>query len=58
MTPIGPQKAFQPDGRRTVTPRIITHDVGGMVEFLRSVFGALGEVRARRDEDRRFHCYG
>jgi len=46
MAPIGPRKPFRPDGWSTVTPRIITDDVGGMVEFLRSVFGALGEVRS------------
>jgi PhnB protein len=46
MAPIGPRKPFQPDGRPTVIPRIITDDVGGMVEFLKSVFGALGEVRS------------
>jgi PhnB protein len=46
MTPIGPRRPFQPDDRPTVTPRIITDDVGGMVEFLRFVFGALGEVRS------------
>ena len=46
MAPIGPRKPFQPDSWPTVTPRIITDDVGGMVEFLRSVFGALGEVRS------------
>ena len=29
-----------------MTPRIITHDVGGLIEFLRSVFDARGERRA------------
>ena len=46
MAPIGPWKRFQPDDRSTVTPRIITDDMGGMVEFLRSVFGAVGEARS------------
>ena len=46
MAPIGPRKPFQPDDRSTVTPRIITDDVGGMIEFLRSVFGAVGEARS------------
>jgi uncharacterized glyoxalase superfamily protein PhnB len=27
-----------------VTPRIVTHDVAGLVEFLRSTFGATGEL--------------
>ena len=36
---------FQPDGWRTVTPRVITHDVAGLVEFLRWVFDARGEHR-------------
>jgi PhnB protein len=39
-------KKFQPDGLHTVTPRIITHDVGGLIEFLKSVFSARGEFRA------------
>ncbi len=38
--------AFQPEGWRTVTPRLICSDVDGMVEFLKSVFGATGERRA------------
>jgi uncharacterized glyoxalase superfamily protein PhnB len=37
---------FQSDGWRTVTPRMITNDVDGLVEFLRSVFDARGERRA------------
>jgi uncharacterized glyoxalase superfamily protein PhnB len=39
---------FQPDGWSTVTPRIITDDVDGLVEFLRFVFDARGERRAGR----------
>lgn len=31
---------FQPDGWRSVTPRLITDDVEGLVQFLRSVFAA------------------
>ena len=37
---------FQPDGRRTVTPRIITDDVAGLVGFLKIVFGAAGELQS------------
>src|SRR5215469_11128238 len=39
---------FRPPGWGTVTPRIITEDVGGLVEFLRSVFDAHGERSAGR----------
>jgi len=39
---------FQPDGWSTVTPRIITGDVDGLVQFLRSVFDARGEPHAGR----------
>lgn len=37
-----------PKGWHSVTPRIITDDVDGLVEFLRKVFGATGEVHANR----------
>ncbi|VTZ22710.1 Glyoxalase/bleomycin resistance protein/dioxygenase [Methylocella tundrae] len=37
---------FQPNGWRTVTPRIVTQDVEGLIKFLRSVFEARGELRA------------
>jgi PhnB protein len=37
---------FQPEGWRTVTPRIVVRDVDGLVEFIRNVFGATGEIRA------------
>jgi uncharacterized glyoxalase superfamily protein PhnB len=36
----------KPDGWPTVTPRIFTPDVAGLVAFLKSVFGGEGEVRA------------
>ena len=39
-------KPFKPDGWHTLTPRIFTQDVAGLVGFLRSVFGAHGEVRS------------
>ena len=37
---------FQPDGWPTVIPRVFTEDVGGVVGFLESVFGARGQLRA------------
>ena len=36
---------FRPDGWPTVTPRLFTSDVAGLVDFLRLTFGATGEVR-------------
>lgn len=35
---------YQPDGWPTVTPRLITADVSGLVDFLKAVFGAEGEL--------------
>jgi uncharacterized glyoxalase superfamily protein PhnB len=37
-----------PNGWHSVTPRIVTHDVAGLVDFLRRVFGAEGELHADR----------
>ena len=37
---------FKPDGWRTVTPRVITDDVAGLVGFLKIVFGAIGELQS------------
>jgi len=37
-----------PDGWHSLTPRIVTEDVAGLVEFLRLAFGATGEVHAQR----------
>src|SRR5438270_8159872 len=37
-----------PDGWHTVTPRIVTDDVQGLVAFLRLVFDAAGDVPADR----------
>jgi PhnB protein len=34
-----------PDGWHTVTPRIVTGDVAGLVGFLKTVFNADGEYR-------------
>lgn len=41
-------KTRLPDGWHSLTPRIVTDDVGGLVEFLRQAFGATGEVHADR----------
>lgn len=37
-----------PDGWRSITPRIVTDDVTGLVEFLRRAFHATGEVHGDR----------
>lgn len=37
--------AYQPDGRHTVTPRIITADPAGLIAFVNAVFGAAGDHR-------------
>jgi PhnB protein len=36
---------FKPNGWPSVVPRIVTSDVSGLTEFLRAVFGAVGELR-------------
>src|SRR5882757_4332604 len=37
---------FKPYGWHTVTPRVFTDDVAGLVRFLKIVFGAQGELRS------------
>ncbi len=37
-----------PEGWHCLTPRIVTDDLGGLVEFLRRTFGATGAVRTDR----------
>jgi uncharacterized glyoxalase superfamily protein PhnB len=37
---------FQPDGRHTVTPRIVAPDPENLVRFIKDVFHAKGEYRA------------
>ena len=44
---------FQPEGWRTVTPRIFTDDVSGLIAFLRTVFGATGRRLAGRPAEMR-----
>jgi PhnB protein len=39
---------FQPDGRHTVTPRIITSKPNELVRFVKEVFGAQGEFQVDR----------
>jgi PhnB protein len=39
---------FTPDGWHTVTPRIFTADVAGLVGFLKAVFNADGEYHEGR----------
>ena len=36
----------KPQGRSTITPRIITLDVAGVVAFITSVFGGRGELQS------------
>jgi len=45
-------KKFKPDGWHTVTPRIFTDDVAGMVGFLKAVFNA----RAKSGSESRRSC--
>ncbi|MEP6871869.1 MAG: VOC family protein [Anaerolineaceae bacterium] len=40
-----------PAGWHTVTPRIVTRDVDGLVEFLRHVFGAVGDCQVERPSE-------
>ncbi len=37
-----------PEGWHTLTPRIFTADVAGLVRFLKQVFGATGEFQTAR----------
>ena len=37
---------YKPEGRRTVTPRVFTDDVAGLVGFLKTVFDAGGELKS------------
>jgi uncharacterized glyoxalase superfamily protein PhnB len=41
-------KSFRPHGWHTVTPRVFTGDVAGLVKFLKAVFNATGESRVGR----------
>lgn len=51
--------SFKPENVHTVIPRIFTDDVAGLVDFLRIVFGADGELRSEaptENENRGFAC--
>jgi PhnB protein len=37
-----------PEGWHSVTPRLVVHDVAGLVDFLRRAFGATGDFRTDR----------
>jgi uncharacterized glyoxalase superfamily protein PhnB len=39
-------RKLMPDGWHTLTPRIFTNDVAGLVDFLTIVFGAVAERRS------------
>jgi PhnB protein len=41
------------EGWHTLTPRVFTHDVAGLVAFLRTVFAAEGEVYVGRPTELR-----
>ena len=41
------------EGYHSITPRIVTADLAGLVAFLREVFSARGEVRAGRPAEMR-----
>lgn len=44
---------FTPPGWPRVAPRLFTHDVAGLVEFMQTVFGATGEMRSERPSEMR-----
>jgi uncharacterized glyoxalase superfamily protein PhnB len=44
---------YKPDGWTTVTPRVFTDDVAGLVGFFKSVFCAEGEFRAEAPTEMR-----
>jgi uncharacterized glyoxalase superfamily protein PhnB len=49
----GDMAKFQPDGRNTVTPRIIVQDPENLVAFLKRVFEAHGELKPGRPAEMR-----
>ena len=44
---------FKPEGWPAVVPRLVTSDVQGVVTFLRSTFGAEGEITPERPAEMR-----
>jgi uncharacterized glyoxalase superfamily protein PhnB len=49
-----PESWRRPPGRHTVTPRIITEDPRGLIDFLRQVFRAEGEFQPGAPVELRF----
>jgi len=45
--------SFKPEGWPTVVPRLLTSDVRGLVTFLRSTFGAQGDIPPGRPAEMR-----
>jgi uncharacterized glyoxalase superfamily protein PhnB len=45
--------AYKPPGWRAVTPRLFTTDVAGLVQFLKIVFDAEGDLHADRPSELR-----
>jgi uncharacterized glyoxalase superfamily protein PhnB len=43
--------SYKPEGWSTLTPRVFTADVAGLVGFLHEVFGAQGDVNAGRPSE-------
>jgi PhnB protein len=46
-------QARRPPGWSTITPRLLTHDVSGLVAFLRAAFDARGEFQLGRPTELR-----
>ncbi|WP_433245759.1 VOC family protein [Streptosporangium sp. CA-135522] len=47
---------FMPEGYATVTPWIISHDTAGLIDYLKSAFGAVELARVTDDEGRIGHA--
>ena len=45
--------SYKPEGWNTLTPRVFTSDVEGLVGFLREVFGAKGDINRGRPTELR-----
>ena len=45
MTKEADSQSFQPAGWHTITPRIVARGAAKLVEFIKSVFGAVGDYR-------------
>lgn len=49
------QADFKPVGWPAIIPRLVTSDVQGVVAFLRSTFGAEGDIPTGRPAEMRIH---